>query len=251
MQVKEIYFSPTGGTKKVADIFAASLTDSAESIDITPNAAVKANIAPDDLCVIALPVFGGRIPPVASERLSEIKGNGSKAVLLCVYGNRAYDDALAEERDVAAAAGFDVVAAVAAVARHSIVGTYAAVRPDDDDAAALRRFAAAVLEKIGKGDNSQPILSGNRPYKKQKGIKMVPKPNKNCDACGICAENCPVGAIDRQDTSLTDKKKCISCMRCVAVCPLGARRINPVIMATVKAALKKSCSVRKEYQLFI
>ena len=51
--------------------------------------------------VIAVPSYGGRVPQVAVDRISEIKGNGAKAVLLCVYGNRAYEDTLTELEDSA------------------------------------------------------------------------------------------------------------------------------------------------------
>ena len=42
--------------------------------------------------MIAMPVFGGRIPAVAAEKLGELKGSGKKAVTLVVYGNRAYEE---------------------------------------------------------------------------------------------------------------------------------------------------------------
>ena len=69
--------------------------------------------------------------------------------------------------------------------------------------------------------------------------------------CGKCAAECPVGAIPASDPTKTDKDKCITCMRCVAVCPHFARSLNPVMLAAAKAGLKKSCSERKEPELFL
>ena len=54
-------------------------------------------------------------------KISFLKGNGARAVLLVVYGNREYEDTLLELSDVMEAAGFSPVAAVAAVAEHSIM----------------------------------------------------------------------------------------------------------------------------------
>ena len=67
----------------------------------------------------AVPSYGGRVPEIAVSRLKQMKGNGARAVLLVVYGNREYEDTLLELSDVMEAAGFSPVAAVAAVAEHS------------------------------------------------------------------------------------------------------------------------------------
>ena len=84
-------------------------------------------IKPEDFCVIALPVFGGRVPATAVERLQHIRGNGAKAVAVAVYGNRAIDDALVEMEDLLENRGFSVIAGVEAVAEHSIARQFAAI----------------------------------------------------------------------------------------------------------------------------
>lgn len=180
-----------------------------------------------------------------------MQGNGARAVLVCVYGNRAYEDTLVELEDAAVQAGFQVVAGVAAIAEHSIAHQYAAGRPDSQDKQQLQDFGRNIWDKLQAGDHSQPTLPGNRPYKKAGGVGMVPKPAKDCNRCGLCAQQCPVQAIDPADPSRTDKELCISCMRCVAVCPQGARKVNPVMLTAAQVALKKVCSDRKEGELFL
>ena len=101
--ITEIVFSPTGGTKKVANILADAFGKTIEKIDLTKYGVdfTNSKIENDSLVVIAAPVFEGVIPDTAIERLKQIQGNGAKCVCVAVYGNRAYDDGLIELTDVA------------------------------------------------------------------------------------------------------------------------------------------------------
>ena len=253
MKGYEITFSPTGGTQKAADLLTSALSGEFSAVDLTDSAADFSAVAltPEDVAVIAVPSYGGRVPATATERLSAIKGGDARAVLVCVYGNRAYEDTLVELADTAKQAGFRVIAAVAAIAEHSIAHRYAAGRPDTEDQKQLREFAERIQEKLSSGDTTEPRVPGSHPYKKAGGSGLVPKPTKDCNNCGLCAEKCPVHAIDPNDPRHTDKDKCISCMRCVSICPQSARKVSSVMLAAVDVALKKVCSQRKEGELYL
>ena len=253
MSIYEITFSPTGGTQKAADILAGGLGGQNVFVDLTDSRAdfSAVTLGPEDTAVIAVPSYGGRVPAPAGERLSKIRGGGAKAVLVCVYGNRAYEDTLVELEDLARAAGFRIAAAVAAVAEHSIARKYAAGRPDAADEQQLLAFAGSIREKLSAGGDKEPAIPGNRPYKKAGSGGLVPKPTRECNNCGLCAAKCPSQAIDPADPSKTDKEACISCMRCVSICPIHARKVNPVALAAVETALKKVCSVRQDNALYI
>lgn len=253
MKLYDIVFSPTGGTKRVAALLADALDGEVNHIDLTDSKqdfhAVA--LAQEDVAVISVPSYGGRVPAVAVERLTKLSGQGARAVLVCVYGNRAYEDTLVELEDTAKQAGFQVIAAVAAVAEHSIARQFAAGRPDALDAKQLSDFARQIQTKLSAGDCSEPAVPGNRPYKKAGAAGMVPKPTKACTSCGVCAAECPVQAIDRANPKKVDEKACISCMRCISICPHSARKINAVLRSAVGLALKKPCSVRKNCELFL
>ena len=208
------------------------------------------SIKADDLVVIAMPVFAGRIPALAAERLKKVPADGAKCVVVAVYGNRAYDDALLEMKDLATEMGFRVVAAIGAVAEHSIVRKYGAERPDADDKAVLRQYADKILQKIASGNETSPFVPGNRPYKRPMK-SPVPNVNHKCNACGICAKNCPSGAISLENPKQVDKNKCISCMKCVAVCPIKSRDIGKIMKFMIGLALKKPCAARKENELYL
>ena len=102
----------------------------------------------EDIAIIAVPSYGGRVPSLAAQRISNIHGNHMPCVIVCVYGNRAYEDTLIELNDVVEKSGFKVIAAIAAIAEHSIMHQYAAGRPDTKDRSELSSFVKKVLEKI-------------------------------------------------------------------------------------------------------
>lgn len=170
MKLYSIVFSPTGGTKQVADHLTGALEGEVTTVDLTDSKQDfrTVSLAKEDVAVISVPSYGGRVPAVAAERLGMVHGNGARAVLVCVYGNRAYEDTLAELDDTAKQAGFQVIAAVAAVAEHSIARQFAAGRPDAKDEKQLTAFAQQIQNKFSTGASSEPALPGNRPYKKSR-----------------------------------------------------------------------------------
>lgn len=253
MKLYDIVFSPTGGTKKVATYITEALEGEVTRVDLTDSKHDFRTIqmTQDDVAVISVPSYGGRVPAVAVERLTMLNGHNARAVLICVYGNRAYEDTLVELEDAAKQAGFRVIAAVAAVAEHSIARQFAAGRPDAEDAKQLANFAKQIQSKLSAEDDTEPAIPGNRPYKKPGGAGMVPKPTKECTKCGVCAAKCPVQAIDREDPKKVEDKTCISCMRCISVCPHSARKVSPIMLSAASLMLKKVCSERKNCELFL
>ena len=175
MKIHQIIFSPTGGTQRVSEILCHGMGKECVVTDLCVKAAdiQLPNIQEDDLAIIAMPVFAGRVPALAVERLRMVKPNSAKCVVVAVFGNRAYDDALLEMQDVVSEMGFRVIAAVAAVAEHSIIRKYGKGRPDTDDEQILRRFGADIMRKAGSNDCTIPQVPGNHPYKK---AGKVPQP---------------------------------------------------------------------------
>ncbi|MDE7326352.1 MAG: EFR1 family ferrodoxin [Lachnospiraceae bacterium] len=255
MKVSQIVFSPTGGTGKVAEIVANAFSMPISKIDLS-NAKTDYSslyLTKDDIAIIAVPSYGGRVPGLATQRISNIHADQTLCIIICVYGNRAYEDTLIELKDIAEKSGFKVIAAIAAIAEHSIMHQYAAGRPDAKDQNELNGFAAKILEKISgnSGNISIPQVPGNRPYKHMGTASLVPKAGNHCTSCGYCAEQCPAEAINQENLKVADSKKCISCMRCVVQCPQSARKVNGALVSVAALAIKKACSTRKENELFI
>ena len=83
----------------------------------------------------------GRIPTQTLISLNQIKANKTPAIVVCVYGNRDYDDALLELKEVVESNGFTVISAGAFVAQHSIFPQVGQNRPDEKDLTKIKEFA--------------------------------------------------------------------------------------------------------------
>ena len=59
-----IHFSPTGGTKKVADIICGALKGDFNEIDLCSNIE-QTSFGQDDICLVSVPSYGGRVPVTA------------------------------------------------------------------------------------------------------------------------------------------------------------------------------------------
>lgn len=254
MNIYELVFSPTGNTKKIANHVASIFNQTIKTIDLTDYTIdfSQISLAKDDICIVAIPSFGGRVPEIVATRLKKIKANNTRAILIAVYGNRAYEDTLLELQTILTDTGFCCIGAIASVARHSIMNQYASNRPNKKDLEELTQFSKELYEYIKQ--NKVPnnlVLPGNKPYRKYDGIFIKPKINKHCTKCQLCAIKCPVQAIDINNPTKTDLKKCISCMRCINICPNNARAINKLLLKLASFIMKKSCNERKANELFL
>lgn len=254
MKLYNVLFSATGRTEKVADMFCRQLGETNTKIDLSDQAleCLGYNFTAEDVCVVSVPVYEGRVPKPAAEKLAQFKGNGAKAVLVAVFGNRAVDDCLLEMQDILTASGFTCIAGVEAVAEHSIMPQFGAGRPDADDEAQLKAFAAEIKECLNSKSEFEALdLPGNRPYVEMGGISIKPSADKKCMSCGLCVKKCPVDAIPADNPKMTDKDKCINCMRCTEICPTHARKLSPVFLKVASVAMRKKLSGHKENKLYI
>lgn len=242
------HFSPTGGTKKVADAIAAGFNIPVVEMDLTKEDSAI-TLGEHDALMAVLPVYAGRVPQFSLERLSALKGNGQKAVAVVVYGNREYEDALLETKDSLEANGFRVIAAAAFIAEHSIVRSIASGRPDAEDEAICRQFAADVM---AKADNAAPIqVPGNIPYKELKPSAFHPVASESCIKCGACVQQCLMGAIPLDDPSQTNNELCINCMRCVEVCPQQCRALPDSFLNMITQMLNQNAAGYKKPVVFL
>ena len=247
-----LFFSPTGGTKKVAEILGDAMHVE-QTIDFTPASVKLDSITPgaSDICIISVPSFGGRIPFSATDKLKTFKASGAKAILVTTFGNRAIDDTLLEMKDILTQNGFSCIAAIEAVTEHSFVRKFGAGRPDAQDQTELQSFASIILQRIANPDTAPVEVPGKHPYKDFKGVPFHPAVDETkCVSCGICATRCPAGAIPHVNPEMTLADRCITCMACVVNCPERARNLTNEIFAALEAKLSAVCAERKSNKLY-
>lgn len=222
-----LVFSPTGTSKKSAAAVARGLGCPVEILDLTvPGAAAPRAFGPDEVVVLGTPCYSGRVPQLAMSRLAGFTGDHTPCIVTVTFGNRHFDDALAELCDFCQNSGFVPVAGAAMVAQHTF-GQIAVGRPTAEDEADDTAFGQKVAQALETGIVDRTgIIPGNRPYKDGgSGGKFRPSTLDTCVSCGLCRKNCPAGAIG-DDNRTIDNEKCLSCFRCIALCPKKAKAMR-------------------------
>lgn len=213
-----------------------------------------------DLLVVAVPVYMGRVPALLSEWLHRIEARRTPAVGVVVYGNRAYENALLELTDLLTERGCVPVAGAAFLGEHSFSSPELPIAQGRPDAADLkraeelgRRVHQTLLSAASVGDLSAPAIAGSRPYEGRTELWNVDfiAVSDECTQCGICAEACPVGAIDPDDSHRIDIETCITCCACIKGCPQGAKTMKPSQVKDAAVRLNTFCGDRKEPELFV
>ena len=262
-----IYFSPTHTSKQVAEaIVQGTGIKNVIPVDLTLQMAEETVVPASALAIIVVPVYGGHVAPLAMERLESIRGLDTPAVLVVVYGNRAYEKALMELDAFAIHHGFKVIAGATFVGEHSYSTAQSPIaqgRPDESDLDFANEFGNKVMEKIQAAVTSDKLYQVDvrairRPSQPffplfrflRKVIKLrksgTPLPRTPwvedeslCTHCGLCATHCPVGAIIKGDELHTDADKCIKCCACVKACVKKARVYDTPFAALLSDCFKK------------
>ena len=250
MKITTIYFSATYTTKRVVEAVAKNLSSEIKVYDITNDTSTdEVAISADELVIVGVPVYAGRVPAMAAVRLRRFRGNNTPAVVVAVYGNRHYDDAVLELHDIMTEQGFCTVSAGAFIAQHSIFPKVGKARPDAEDISDIKAFAEKSAALVAKGFGGIS-LPGNRPYKVPGGIPIWPTASKKCTACGACARLCPTGAIDPESPKGVNKTKCIKCGRCIVVCPTKARRFYGIKYSLAAARFNSAFAARRGNEMW-
>ena len=262
--VRLLYFSPTGTTRKILATIAEGLgKGEPKHIDLT-SADIRTGRRKrirGGLTIIGAPVYTGRVALEAVRGLQKFTGTDAQAVIVVVYGNREYEDALLELKNIVVEAGFTTIAGAVFIGEHSFSTKNIPIahgRPDRADLACARLFGTMVKKKLtkpGQTHGELPLkVPGNFPYR-ERGLARNISPETDdsiCVRCEKCKEACPTEAITFiKNFVTTDTEKCILCCGCVKSCPTGARRLDDLQLTQFARKLSITCSRRKKPEFFI
>ena len=252
-----IYFSPTGTTRKTINAITEGLSvKRVHRYDLTYANEMRTQSIDDGVAIIGIPVYAGRVPIDCLARLEGFTARMTPTVLVALYGNREFEDALVELRDVVVIKGFHVIAAGAFIGEHSYSTPkrpIAAGRPDIDDIKFAQEFGRQVAEKLAGEDFSLPEIDGNIPYRERvKFGGISPETSaKTCTLCGKCAEVCPVCVIEVSESVVTHAGGCIMCAACTRICDVDARHFDHPTIEEKRTLLNKNCAVPKLPKVFL
>ncbi len=260
--VKLVYFSPTGTTKKILETIAQGIgIETIEQVNMTlPDAKTKSlDDFTNELVLIGAPVYAGRLPADTVKRFKRFQAQDTPAVLVVVYGNRAYEDALLELANLSKDLGFIPISAAAFIAEHSFSTAevpIASGRPDLHDMEKASEFGRAIKQRISDLPSLDAAATLNVPgnFPHRDGMPVVegaPITKEDiCTTCGTCAEVCPKAAITVNALVETDPDLCIKCCACVKACPTDARIMEIPQIKKIAAWLNEKFSDRKEPAIF-
>ena len=245
----DVHFSARGTTERYAKAFTDAFRKDALSFNWLRKEERKSlSLSPDDELLLSMPVYGGYIPHVCEELMSLLDGDDTPAIIIAVYGNRHYDNALIEMKDLLSKRGFIVIAAAAVVAEHSIFPAVATGRPTEGDLMGMRSFASSI-----KPPCKEASVPGNPGWDSSafRGTPFHPTADDRCRNCLVCVSSCPAGAIDAKDPKATDTSLCISCGACIRICPYNARAYRGEAYGNAMAGFEERCRERRENEFFL
>lgn len=257
LKLNLVYFSATGTTERIVKSLASGLSEELKEYNITmpENRMVSLSFSENNIVIVGVPVYAGRVPEFLANYFNRIRGSNTYAIFIVVYGNREYDDALLELKNIFEENGFIGIAGGAFIGEHSYTSKVATNRPDASDLNIAFKFGMDINEKLKNYDLllHRLTVKGNYPYRK--GMTYEPimiDTDVKCIDCGACSKFCPMGAIDRSNHRDIVLSKCIRCCRCIKRCPVNAKNINhEEHIEFITAFANKYSMIRKEPELFI
>jgi ferredoxin len=246
MKTLTIYFSGTGNTKYIAELFSRKMDAACYSIEADTD--FSAEIKRHDTIAVCYPIYGSRVPLIMREFVAKYVDDfkGKKLIVFVTQlafsgdGARVLTDLFpANHVNVIYAEHFSMPNNISntfflrqrsnkslAKKAHKADRKMDRVCHDIRNGKVKRRGFSAFSKLIGKvqgkpwqGDSRNISASkGSMEYRAKHSVKI----DANCNACNICVQCCPMHNFENVQGIITPKDNCTICYRCINLCPQKA-----------------------------
>ena len=251
-----IYFSGTGNTKYIAELFSRKM--GAKCLSIEDEAECIRSINAHEIITFCYPIYGSRVPRNMREFvLRHMDALIGKKIIIIVTQALFSGDGARVFTDMFDEGTIDVVYAEHFYMPNNICNVPLLRKPGDktirkylakadakmdrtcqniNDGIAVKRGFSRLSRVLG---NIQGLLwqgSSKRERKNRHNPEAKPAPRftaeqmlknsvkirKNCTVCSICVSVCPVQNFEESSGAIKTKGNCVMCYRCVNRCPSKA-----------------------------
>ena len=229
------YFSGTGNSKYIAELFSKTMNIACHSIEEKNNFAEL--ITAEETIGFCFPVHGSRVPRIMREfvirHLKLLKGKN--LIILCTQMIFSGDGARAFT-DIFPRGSTNVLYAEHIVMPNNVCNLFFLPLLKDEKAKKCVKKAEQKVQSIcNEITNGRIRRRGFNPVSQALGlIQGVFYPgfertgldrvwiDSDCDTCLLCVSACPMNNIVYENKTLTTKNNCTLCCRCINLCPQKA-----------------------------
>lgn len=269
-KIRAIYFSGTGNTGRcvaaLSEQLGKLLEVPYEMVSIAPQAAriKKFEFAEDELAIVAVPTYDGRVPKFLLPFFeTQIQGNKTATIGLCTYGNQDFGNTLIELRELLSSKDMTTISAGAIVSQHVLAPEVGTRRPNPMDMQRIYNLAKFTADKVKNLDSlpTEPLkVPGTLPlgpyvsprdrfgYPVNIGKSRPKTDPAHKETAAVCAKVCPVGAIAPDGIQIPGP--CMHCGFCFKVSAPGAKFYGDENMVSYRKELVAGFQKPKKSWIF-
>lgn len=230
-----LYFSGTGNTKFIAELFGKYMN--ADCYSIEDDVDFLKLISAEDTIAFCYPVYGSRVPRIMREFVAKnIKFlKGKQIIIFCTQlifsgdGARAFTDMFPQ--------GYiKVIYAEHFFMPNNVSNLFFLSIGNEKDIAKctalaekkMSKVCGDIMSKVIKRRGFNPVsrglglIQGVFITKFEEAIRSSVRIRDNCTQCRLCVEICPMKNLVNGDNRITDSQNCTGCYRCINRCPQKA-----------------------------
>ncbi|MDR2182928.1 MAG: EFR1 family ferrodoxin [Clostridiales bacterium] len=238
-----VYFSGTGNTAYIAELFAAQMGGKCLSIEDEAN--FSAEFAAADTIAFCYPIYGSRAPLIMRQFAARHSAclQGKKVAIFVTQLTFSGDGAMIFA-DLFPKGHFHVIYAAHFYMPNNICN-FSLLRKTGENsirkrmrmaenkvaricrdisggivrlrgASGFARLLGNIQGKPWQGDSTgAEAMPGTMEAKAKAGVKI----DEDCTVCGLCIAACPMKNLEMADGAITHNSNCTVCYRCVNLCP--------------------------------